>query len=107
MSQGVSGSGPAYFFLFIESLIKAGQDMGLDAKVSEKLALQTALGAARMATETDQDVETLRKMVTSPHGTTEAAIVFFQRNGLGEMVAGAASAARERGQEIGKELGEQ
>ena len=91
----------------MESLIQAGQELGLSPDLARDLVLQTALGAACMAMDTDQDVGSMRRMVTSPHGTTEAAISHFQSHGLAELVQGAAKAAQERGHEIGKELGEQ
>ncbi|OED45663.1 pyrroline-5-carboxylate reductase [Endozoicomonas sp. (ex Bugula neritina AB1)] len=100
----VSGSSPAYYFLFMESIIKAGIELGLDAKTSERLALQTALGAARMAVDSDTDVAELRRRVTSPNGTTEQAIQSFQRDGLEEGVSKAMSAAVNRAREMSKEL---
>ncbi len=98
----ISGSGPAYFFLFIEALEKAGIQLGLDAETSAKLARQTALGAATMAV--DQDVVTLRKQVTSPGGTTEQAIASFISSDIYGMVAQATAAANTRSTELAEQL---
>ncbi|KAJ1726420.1 hypothetical protein LPJ61_005198 [Coemansia biformis] len=70
----ISGSGPAYFFLVIEAIEKAGAALGLDADAAKRLAAQTALGAAKMVLTSEDDVATLRRKVTSPNGTTQAAI---------------------------------
>ncbi|KAI9477610.1 hypothetical protein LPJ55_000061 [Coemansia sp. RSA 990] len=70
----ISGSGPAYFFLIIEAMQKAGEQMGVPAEAAKRLAAQTALGAAKMVLTSDDDVQTLRRKVTSPNGTTHAAI---------------------------------
>ncbi len=68
----VSGSGPAYFFYMMESMIRAGKNMGLDEKVATALTLQTALGAAQMAITSANSPAELRKNVTSPNGTTSS-----------------------------------
>jgi pyrroline-5-carboxylate reductase len=101
----VSGSGPAYFFLLMECMQKAGEQLGLDAHSARQLSLQTALGAARMATAGDDDPATLRNKVTSKGGTTEAAINCFQQNGLEDLVTKALTAARDRAIELADELG--
>lgn len=101
----VSGSGPAYFFLFIEAMQKAGEKLGLDAESAQKLSLQTALGAARMAIEGDDAPATLRNKVTSKGGTTEAAINYFTNNDFEKLVDGALTAARDRATELAKILG--
>jgi len=98
----ISGSGPAYFFLFIESLQNAAIDLGLDSDTAAKLARQTALGAATMAI--DKDVTTLRQQVTSKGGTTQQAIASFQQNGLQQLVFKATRAAAERSVELADEL---
>lgn len=100
----VSGSGPAYFFLLMEAMQAAGQQLGLSAEASEQLTQQTALGAARMALESDVDVTELRKRVTSPNGTTQAAIENFQANDLSRIVDQALQAAFDRSQALAKEL---
>jgi pyrroline-5-carboxylate reductase len=98
----VSGSGPAYFFLMMESMINAGVAEGLSLEVSTQLVLQTALGAAEMAKQSASDPGTLRKQVTSPGGTTQAAIEHLQSVKFEEAVRGAVSAARIRSVELSK-----
>jgi len=101
----LSGSGPAYFFLFIESMVDAGITLGLDAKTAHILALQTALGASRMALESDVDLQELRRRVTSPGGTTERAIQSFEQDGLRQIVTRAMRAATDRAAEMAREMG--
>ena len=96
----VSGSGPAYFFLMMESMINAGIAEGLSAADAEKLVLQTALGAATMASRSEQTPGTLRQQVTSPGGTTQAAITHFESAGFENIVTGAVAAARKRSVEL-------
>jgi pyrroline-5-carboxylate reductase len=100
----LSGSGPAYFFLFIESMITAGTELGLAPETAKQLALQTALGAATMASRSDLEPAQLRKNVTSPNGTTEQAILSFQKQGLETTVKTAMTAAFNRSIEMSKEL---
>lgn len=92
----VSGSGPAYFFLVMEAMQAAARKLGLDDEVARDLVLQTALGAARIAIEGDDDVATLRTRVTSPGGTTEAAIDSLLAAGLLDDFERAINAARDR-----------
>jgi pyrroline-5-carboxylate reductase len=101
----LSGSGPAYFFLFMEALQAAGEELGLPAETARLLTLQTALGAARMALESPDDVATLRHQVTSPGGTTERAISLLQEGGLAELIGRAVQGAAERSRELAKEHG--
>jgi pyrroline-5-carboxylate reductase len=101
----VSGSGPAYFFLLMEAMIAAGEKLGLDKNTAQQLTLQTALGAARMAMESDVDAATLRARVTSKGGTTEAAIKHFQENHFAELVNAALNAASHRAGELADILG--
>ena len=98
----ISGSGPAYFFYFIELLEKAGVKLGLPAETAARLARQTALGAASMAQE--GDVAELRARVTSKKGTTEQAILSFQNNQLASLVDQATAAAHRRSLELAEEL---
>jgi len=98
----VSGSGPAYFFLMMESLINAGVAEGLSTEISTQLVLQTALGAAVMAKQSESDAGTLRKQVTSPGGTTQAAIEHFQSVKFEKAVGDAVNAARTRSVELSK-----
>lgn len=100
----VSGSGPAYYFLMMEIMEQVGTRLGLDAETSRQLTLQTALGAARMATESDADAAELRRRITSPNGTTEQAIKTFQEQGLPELVEKAMNAAVNRSIELAKAL---
>ena len=96
----VSGSGPAYVFLLAEALQAAGEAEGLPADAARTLALRTILGAARMLTEGDEPPAELRRRVTSPGGTTQAAIDTFEAGGLRELVARAVHAATERGRQL-------
>ena len=101
----LSGSGPAYFFLFMEAMIDAGVQLGLDRATATTMTMQTALGAARMALESDVDLVELRRRVTSPAGTTERAIQSFEDNGLRTLVNGALQAAADRAAEMAREMG--
>lgn len=101
----ISGSGPAYFFLFMECLQEAGISLGLDKKHARLLTLQTALGAARMALESEEAVGVLRERVTSPGGTTEQALKQFGADDLAGIVQRAARAAAERARSLADELG--
>lgn len=101
----VSGSGPAYFFLLIEAMTAAGEQLGLPKAIAAQLTLQTALGAAHMAVASDVDAAELRRRVTSPNGTTEAAINTFQAGGFAELVEQALSAAAKRSAELAEQLG--
>jgi pyrroline-5-carboxylate reductase len=100
----LSGSGPAYYFLFIETMINAAVTLGLDHDTAEKLAIQTALGASSMAHSSNVDVATLRRRVTSPKGTTEKAINSFQEQNLQKVVHNALSCAQQRAIEMANEL---
>ena len=102
----VSGSGPAYFFLLIEAMTDAGVKLGLPREVAKQLAEQTALGAAHMAVGSDVDAAELRRRVTSPAGTTEAAIKSFQADGFAATVEKALSAAAHRSAEMAEQLGQ-
>jgi pyrroline-5-carboxylate reductase len=101
----VSGSGPAYFFLFLEAMQAAGKELGLDENTAAMLAKQTALGAARMAIEGSDDPATLRANVTSKGGTTAAAITSFENNNFNDIVKQALTAAHDRAIELADELG--
>ena len=101
----LSGSGPAYFFLFMEAMIDAGCELGLDRDTATTLATQTGLGAARMAIESEVDLAELRRRVTSPAGTTERAIQTFEQDGLRDVVNNAMRAAADRAAEMAREMG--
>ena len=99
----VSGSGPAYYFLLMEEMIKAGIEMGLTADVAKDLVLQTAKGAAMLALEADKNGESpadLRRKVTSPKGTTEAALEVFAKGNFGDLVNAALKRAQARSKEL-------
>jgi len=102
----VSGSGPAYFFLLIEAMTDAGVKLGLPRDVAAQMAQHTALGAAHMAVSSDVDAAELRRRVTSPAGTTEAAIKSFQANGFEASVETALRAAAHRSAEMAEQLGQ-
>ena len=96
----VSGSGPAYVFLLAEAMQAAALAEGLPGDAARTLVLQTVLGAARMLVEGDADATELRKRVTSPNGTTQAAIETFETGGFRDLVARAIHAAAVRGREL-------
>jgi pyrroline-5-carboxylate reductase len=98
----VSGSGPAYVFLLAEAMQAAGQAQGLPPEVASTLTLHTLLGAARMLAEGDADAAELRRRVTSPGGTTQAAIETFEAGGFRELVARAIANAATRGGELAR-----
>ena len=98
----VSGSGPAYFFLLMELLEREAVRGGLDPGSARKLAVHTALGAARLAAETHHSPDVLRSMVTSKGGTTEAALSVFDQYGFDEMMREAIEKAAQRAKELAK-----
>lgn len=100
----VSGSGPAYYFQFMESMIDAAEKAGMNRADAVRLTLQTALGAAKLAVASDIDVAQLKRNVMSPNGTTERAIKRFQDGGLPELVERAMSDCAARAAEMAKEL---
>jgi len=101
----VSGSGPAYFFYLMQAIENAAVDEGLDAGTAHLLTVETALGAARLALESNESPGTLRERVTSPGGTTEAAIGVMDAAKVNETLAQAVTAARERSSELATLLG--
>jgi pyrroline-5-carboxylate reductase len=96
----LSGSGPAYFFLMMEAMEAAGTALGLSAEVARRLCLQTAFGAAKLALESTVEPSELRRRVTSPGGTTEAALKQFEGDGYRELVTRALTAAAARSAEL-------
>ena len=102
----ISGSGPAYFFLLMESMTQAGVALGLDEKTAKELSVQTGFGASLMATKSGKDLRTLLTNVTSPNGTTQAAIEYFQDQNFEGIVANATRAAFNRARELSNELGD-
>lgn len=101
----LSGSGPAYFFLIMEALQNAAQELGLPADTARLLTLQTALGAARMALESDESVVELRRRVTSPGGTTERALHVLEEGHIRQLLAKALNAAKNRSEELASIIG--
>ena len=101
----LSGSGPAYFFLLMEAMEAAAVRLGLEPVTARLLTQQTALGTARLAMESDESPEELRRKVTSPGGTTEAAIAVFARAGFTNLVLDAMVAAEKRASSLSAELG--
>lgn len=99
----VSGSGPAYYFLLMEAMEKVAVELGLNEATARLLVQQTALGAAKIALESSESPEQLRRRVTSPGGTTQKAIETFQQGGFIELVAQALYAAKNRSIEMAKQ----
>jgi pyrroline-5-carboxylate reductase len=100
---GLSGSGPAYVFTFVEALADGGVMMGLPREIASELAVQTVLGSAQMIRETRLHPAELREMVASPGGTTMAGIEILESRGLRYTIMSAVRAAAERARELGKE----
>jgi len=101
----VSGSGPAYVFYFIEAMQQSAVELGLSAEQARVLSLETFLGAARLAAGSVDPVSVLRERVTSKGGTTEAALKAFEEQKLAERFMRAVEAARDRGAELGGQMG--
>jgi pyrroline-5-carboxylate reductase len=101
----LSGSGPAYVFYLVEAMSTAASQLGLDADTARDLAIQTCLGAARMLSESDEPADALRRRVTSPGGTTQAAIESLQANHFAQIIADAISSATERGKALAAAAG--
>ena len=102
----LSGSGPAYFFLLMEALEESGVSMGLPPETARLLTLQTALGAARMAMESNDPPAILRQRVTSPGGTTEQALGVLENGGLRDLIGRALDAARQRSIALSQQWGD-
>lgn len=96
----LSGSSPAYFFQFLEAMIKTGKEQGLSEEISRRLAANAMLGAARMATELKEPIDQLRKNITSPKGTTEQALLSFEASGIDNIVNTAMKACMTRSKEM-------
>ena len=101
----ISGSGPAYFFLMMQSMKQAAMALGLDEDTADALSIKTSLGASIMATNSGKDSRTLRAEVTSSNGTTQSAIETFQDQNFEGIVAAATRAAYDRARELSQELG--
>jgi len=98
----LSGSGPAYVFLILEALLDAGRQMGLPAPVARRLAEQTLAGSAALAAASPEAPDELRRHVTSPGGTTEAAIAVLETRAVREAFVAAVLAARAKSEALGK-----
>jgi pyrroline-5-carboxylate reductase len=98
----LSGSGPGFIFRIMESFVSAGESVGFEAHTALRLVMQTFLGTAALANESDLSLAQLREMVTSPGGTTAAGLNYFEENGLTTIIQGAVEAACRRGVELGK-----
>jgi pyrroline-5-carboxylate reductase len=98
----LSGSGPAFFALFVESMIEAGVSVGLSRDHAAELAIQTFIGTARLL-ESGMPPDRLREMVTSPGGTTAAGLKVFEQSGLKTMVTAVVESAAKRSKELGRE----
>lgn len=101
----VSGSGPAYVFYFIEALREAAQQLGLAASAANTLAVETFLGAAKLAAQSQDDVAALRARVTSRGGTTERALASMTADQISQRIVKAVRAAEQRSRELGAEFG--
>ena len=102
---GLSGSGPAYYFLLMEYMERTGISMGLSKNDARVLTIQTAFGAAKMALESNDSPATLRTRVTSPGGTTERALDALMAGGMEHLIHDALEASRDRAVELGHEFG--
>ena len=101
MATAVSGSGPAYIFLFTESLAAAAVHIGLPRDVAEELVLQTLLGSGHLIQKSGKPPAELRRMVTSPGGTTAEALLQLEKGGFSELIAKAVSAAYDKSKRLG------
>jgi pyrroline-5-carboxylate reductase len=95
-----SGSGPAYFFAFVEAMVAGAKELGLSDQDATTLTVQTIVGAAKLLDESGKSATTLRENVTSPNGTTAAALASFAASDLNSIVAKAMKAASDRSQEL-------
>jgi pyrroline-5-carboxylate reductase len=97
----MSGSGPAYFFYFVEQMIRAGEELGLSSEQATTLAIRTAVGAGKMLANSSDSPQELRRKVTSPGGTTQAALTHLEQHRVGETFQKAIAAAARRSRELG------
>ncbi len=103
MATAVSGSGPAYFFLFAEVLVDSAVELGLPRDMAKELVLQTMLGSGHLIQQSDKELAELRRMVTSPGGTTEAALKELEKGGFNQLLKRAVKAAYARAKQLGGE----
>lgn len=97
----VSGSGPAYFYFLVEQMVQAGVELGLTPEQAHTLATKTALGAGKLLSTSNDSPAELRRKVTSPNGTTHAAITHLEQSGAGKQIVDAVKAAARRSKELG------
>ena len=97
----ISGSGPGYVFRFMECMVEGAIQMGFEEEVARRLVVNTFLGASELARISQESLSSLREKVTSPGGTTEAALKIFEQRGLKTIILDALKAAKNRGEEIG------
>jgi pyrroline-5-carboxylate reductase len=102
MATAVSGSGPAYVFLYIEAMTDAAVKIGLPRETAKQMVMGTLLGSSHLAAQSDKEPAELRRMVTSPGGTTAEAIATFEKGGFSELVYQAVKAAYEKSQKLGQ-----
>ena len=100
----LSGSGPAYVFLFMEGMIEAAVSLGLEASSARRFALQTVKGALNLAEQSQNEIADLRRTVTSPKGTTAAALAAFEKEGLKNMIKTAMQAAVQRAESLQSDI---
>lgn len=100
-ATAISGSGPAYFFLFMEALVEAAAKIGLPVETARQLVVQTAIGSTEYARQSEHDLAELRRMVTSPGGTTAEAIKVFESRQFRDIIETAVTAAHARAVELG------
>ncbi|KZN13773.1 pyrroline-5-carboxylate reductase [Marinomonas sp. TW1] len=100
----LSGSAPAYFYRFVEAMMKSAKQQGLDEESSRKLASHAMLGAARMVVEIDEPIAQLRQNITSPNGTTEQALLSFEASNIDQVVADAMTACMDRSKVMAKDF---
>jgi pyrroline-5-carboxylate reductase len=98
----LSGSGPAYLFYFLDAIIRAGTQLGLDEETVKSFVLQTMAGSIQLAKSSEAELPTLIQQVTSPGGTTAAALAVFQKNGLDTIIREAIQAALDRSKQLGQ-----
>ncbi len=103
MATAVSGSGPAYFFLFVEALVNAAVQIGLPRDTAQELVLKTMLGSGHLITKSGKQPAELRRMVTSPGGTTAEALLEFEKGGFSNLVLKAVSAAYNKAKKLGEQ----
>ncbi len=103
MATAISGRGPAYFFLFREALAEAAVEIGLPREMAQELALQTMLGAGHLIQKTGKDPAELRRMVTSPGGTTAEALRELEKGGFSSLLMKAVNAAYDKARRLEKE----